>query len=196
MINHFIFRLNNLYASSPQTPSSSVNSQNSLQSQARNTITEPEPIYSNEALQNLVDTLTEEFANENALSYLEGTTTFVDQYYMSLYNTEEQLSQSSSTQTLEGTPQQQSQQHNASGIKSILKKRENVSNENMDQSCVEMGESGPAAAGSSLSSSSSHASQDLRVNESEIEERCLSDLSPSHVFLETRYSIQMVTVCE
>ena len=53
-----------------------------------------------------------------------------------------------------------------------------------------MGESGPAAAGSSLSSSSSHASQDLRVNESEnreMEERCLSDLSPSHVFLETRY---------
>jgi hypothetical protein len=185
------FRLNDLYTSSPQTPSSSVNSQNSLQSQARNTIPESEPIYSNEALQNLVDTLTEEFANENALSYLEGSTTFADQYYMNLYNTTEQLSQSSSTHTLEGTSLQQSQQQSSGGIKSILKKRENVSNENMDQSCVEMGESGLAPAfGSSLSSSSSNTSQDLRVNESEnreIEERCLADLSPSHVFLETRY---------
>jgi hypothetical protein len=41
--------------------------------------TAQEPIYSNEALQNLVDTLTEEFANENVASYLEGTTTFTDQ---------------------------------------------------------------------------------------------------------------------
>ena len=184
-----------MYASSPQTPSSSINSQNSLQSQARGKIPEPEPIYSNEALQNLVDTLTEEFANENALSYLEGTTTFVDQYYMNLYNTDEQLSHTSSTHTLEegSQQQQQSQQQNASGIKSILKKRENVSNENMDRSCVEMGETGSAhVVGSSLSSGSSHASQDLRVNEFEqkdrdLEERCLSDLSPSHVFLETRY---------
>ena len=64
-------RLNDLYTSSPRTPTSSVNSGHSQTRQQM-----PEPIYSNEAIQNLVDTLTEEFANENVQSYLEGTTTF------------------------------------------------------------------------------------------------------------------------
>jgi hypothetical protein len=73
-------RLNDLYSSSPRTPTSS---NNSGQSQTRQTA-HPEPIYTNEAIQNLVDTLTEEFANENVQSYLEGTTTLVDEFYSNL----------------------------------------------------------------------------------------------------------------
>ncbi len=178
--------LNDLYTSSPRTPSSSVNS-----AQSQNNVVEP--IYSNEVLQNLVDTLTEEFANENVLSYMEGTTTFVDQYYSNLYNTDERLSQSSSTNMVDATPN-----NNREGtIKSILKKRENVSNKNLD-GCDNLSAARtatPTRFGSSSSSglSSQHASQDLRLTEDgreekdhEVEERLLTDLSPSRVFLETR----------
>ncbi len=153
-----------------------------------------EPIYSNEVLQNLVDTLTEEFANENVMSYMEGTTTFVDQYYSNLYNTDERLSQSSSTNTVDATPN-----NNREGtIKSILKKRENVSNENLDgcDNSVAARTTTPTRFGSSSSSGScsQHASQELRLAEvgggeekdREIEERLLTDLSPSCTFLETR----------
>ena len=183
-------RLNDLYSSSPRTPSSSVNSG---QSQTRHS-TNAEPIYSNEVLQNLVDTLTEEFANENVQSYLEGTTTFVDEYYSNLYNidnnsnvnnfnNDERLSQSSSTNTADG---QQHAQREGGAIKSILKKRENASNENLDGS-----ESGVVRIGSNSLSGSSHSSQELRVVDDEekyreSEERLLTDLSPTHVFLETR----------
>jgi hypothetical protein len=138
--------------------------------------------------------LTEEFANENVQSYLEGTTTFVDEYYSNLYNidnnsnvnnfnNDERLSQSSSTNTADG---QQHAQREGGAIKSILKKRENASNENLDGS-----ESGAVRIGSNSLSGSSHASQELRVVDDEekyreSEERLLTDLSPTHVFLETR----------
>ena len=196
-------RLNDLYTSSPRTPTSSVNSG---QSQTRHS-THAEPIYSNEVLQNLVDTLTEEFANENVQSYLEGTTTFVDEYYSNLYNinnnsnvnnnsnlynvnSDERISQSSSTNTADGQQQQQQQQREGGTIKSILKKRENVSNENLDGSEAAFGAAARTGS-SSTSGSSCHASQELKVIDDEekfreTEERLLTDLSPSHVFLETR----------
>jgi len=85
--------MNDIFSSSPRTPSSSLNSAGSQNN--TNEEIPAEPIYSNEALQviffkissyvqitsqfqfyrfqKLLDTLTEEFANENAMSYLEGT---------------------------------------------------------------------------------------------------------------------------
>ena len=186
-------RLNDLYSSSPRTPASS---NNSSQSQTRQTANPIEPIYSNEAIQNLVDTLTEEFANENVQSYLEGTTTLVDEFYSNLYNmtaVDDRLSQTSSQSVADGAAQQQQPTSTTTtAIKSILKKRDNVSNENIDGfgsgSILNVG-----VAGSSVSSvGSSHASQELVVaNEEEkfreSEERLLSDLSPTRVFLEARF---------
>ena len=186
-------RLNDLYTSSPRTPTSSVTSGHSQTRQQM-----PEPIYSNEAIQNLVDTLTEEFANENVQSYLEGTTTFVDQYYSNLYNItgDERLSQTSSSHsTADGQPQHQ-QQHQTPTIKSILKKRDNVSNEDLDG----FGSGSIAAGIASVSSAgSSQTSQELRVVDDEekfreSEERLLSDLSPTRVFLETRLELKPLNI--
>jgi hypothetical protein len=98
---------------------------------------------------------------------------------------DERLSQSSSQSANDGQAQPQQPV-----IKSILKKRDNVSNENLDG----FGSGSINAGIGSVSSvgGSSQASQELRVADEEekfreSEERLLSDLSPTRVFLEARF---------